>query len=87
MVYKIQTDNSITLETTVRGSDGLLDKLESYFIDERETRCLKITTVEVEQDDGQQNNENNPNWITGKHFFNTLYLLSDMEFNLIFSAK
>ena len=34
MVSKLQTDDSVTSETPVRGPDGLLEKLEGYFFDD-----------------------------------------------------
>ena len=34
MVSKLQTDDSVTPETLVMGHDGLLEKLESYFVDD-----------------------------------------------------
>ena len=34
MVSKLQTYNSVTMETPVWGPDGLFEKLESYFVDD-----------------------------------------------------
>ena len=34
MVSKLQTYNSVTMETPVWGPDGLIEKLESYFVDD-----------------------------------------------------